>query len=110
MLIAQITNTGFDILDVAETNTSIIRNQNMVRLSYSDENGQLVQLVKADVASTDIGTLLVSEGNCLLPTGDKQSKRTCAKLLAPLASAIETKQVTIGAKQYTAHLLPIQLL
>ena len=109
MLVAQITNDGFDILDVVETNTSIIRRPDLVRLSYTDNLGQLVQLVKTDQASTDIGTLLVSHGNCLLPTGDKQSNRTVAKLLAPLASAIETKQVTVGSKQFTAHLLPIQL-
>lgn len=109
MLVAQLTSNGFDILDVVETNTSIVRRPDLVRLSYQDDLGQLIQLVKTDQANTDIGTLLVSHGNCLMPTGDKQSNRTVAKLLAPLASAIETKQVTVDGKQFTAHLLPVQL-
>ena len=110
MLIAQITQNGFDILDVAETNTSIVRNPSLVRLSYNDASGRLIQLVKNHQAVTDIGTLLVSHGDCLLPTGDKQSSRTAGKLLAPFASAVETKNVTIGGRSYTASLLPVQLL
>lgn len=107
MLVAQITPTGFDILDVADTNTSIVRGPNVVRLSYS-ANGQLIQLVKNDQATTDIGTLLVAHGHCLMPTGDKQSHRTVAKLLA--SNATETKQVSIDGRQFTASLLPCQLI
>ena len=43
MLVAQLTNNGFDILNVAETNTSIVREQNVVRLS--DDRG-LSRLLK----------------------------------------------------------------
>ena len=38
-----------------------------------------------------------------MPTGDKQSHRTVAKLLAPLSAAVETKQVTIDGRQLNAE-------
>ena len=110
MLVAQVTNDGFDILNVAETNTSIVRQQNLVRLSWKDEENRLIQLVKNAPASVQIGTLLVARGNALVPTGDSHNNRTVAKLLAPYSSSTETKQVTIGGVTYTAHLLPVQIM
>ena len=66
---------GFDILSVdTETNTSLVRNKDQVRISWS--NSGLVQLVKNEVATADIGTLLVAHGEILMPTGDRQSTRT----------------------------------
>jgi len=110
MLVAELTQSGFDILDLLETDTSIIRQSNLVRLSWKDENNNLIQLVKDTVASPDIGTLLVSHGNCLLPTGDRQSSRTVGKLLAPVTASTQQKNVTIGGTNYTAHLLPVQII
>lgn len=108
MLVAQLTANGFDILNVEETQTSIIRQPNMVRLSWSEDN-RLIQLVKTIPASAGIGTMLVAKGSCLLPTGDAHSGATVAKLLAPLSASSETKQVVIDGVTYTAHLLPVEL-
>ena len=83
---------------------------NLVRLSFKDENNKLIQLIKTSVMTSGIGTLLVSKGDCLLPTGDKQNSRTFAKLLALPSSATETKQVVIDGKTFTARLLPVQIL
>ena len=38
MIVAQLTGSGFDILNVAETETSLIRTNNLVRLSWKDES------------------------------------------------------------------------
>jgi len=110
MEVALKTANGFDILGQAETETSMIRSKVKVRLSWKDEENRLVQLVKETVMEPDIGTLLVSHGNCFLPTGDRQSSRTIARLLAPLSAAVHEKQVTIGSTTYTAKLLPVQIL
>ena len=110
MKVAIRTVGGFDLIDIPETNTSMVRDQGQVRLTWNNENGQLEQLVKSEAAVTGIGSLLVSKGNCLLPTGDRQSNRTVAKLLAPPEQAVKTKQVVIDGTTYTAMLLPVQLL
>ena len=110
MYVAQLTANGFDILNVAETDTSIVRQSNFVRLSWKDEENRLVQLVKNLQATAAIGTLLVARGSYLLPTGDTQSNVTVAKLLAPMSAATDTKQVTIDGVTYTAKLLPVQIL
>ena len=100
----------FDLLTSdTETNTSLIRNSTQIRLSYND-NG-IIQLIKNNAATSDIGTLLVSNGNVLQPTGDKQSKKTAAKLLAEFSMATETKTVTLAnGTTTTAYLLPVQVL
>ena len=109
MRVAKRVGAGFDLLDSeTETNTSLVRNSNLVRISYTE--GGLVQLVKNDVATASIGTLLVSHGEHLVPTGDRQSGRTVARLLAPKESAAETKQVQLNGSTATAYLLPIQVL
>ena len=106
MRVCQRSENGFDLINSeTETNTSLVRNSNLVRISYNEGNG-LIQLVKNDVATASIGKLLVADGDCLRPTGDKQSSRTVAKLLATQEQAVETK-VVLGR---TAYLLPIQLL
>jgi len=110
MLVAQLTSGGFDILNMDETNTSIVRQSDMVRLSWKDEENRLIQLVKTAQASASIGTLLVARGNALVPTGDSHSSRTVAKLLAPISASSETKQITIQGVVYTAHLLPVQVI
>ena len=108
--IIKITNNGFDLLNSeTESNTSLVRNTSQVRITYSD-NG-LIQLIKNDVATSGIGTLLVSNGNVLQPTGDAKTKITVAKLLAPFSEATETKQVELAnGSTTTAYLLPVQLL
>ena len=110
MQVAERTVTGFDILGFEETETSMIRNETLVRLSWKNEENQLVQLVKAVPMEPTIGTLLISRGNCLLPTGDRRSTRTVAKLLAAPDAATQEKSVTIGGTTYIAKLLPVQLL
>ena len=104
------TESGFDLLELDETATSLVRNQSQVRLSFTNENWNLEQFVKEEDAVTGIGTLLVSKGDCLLPTGDRQSARTVGKLLAAAANAVKTKIVVIDGTTYTARLLPVQLL
>ena len=44
----------FDILSVSETNTSISTINNLLKLSYTSENGELVQLVKEINPSDDV--------------------------------------------------------
>ena len=101
---------GFDLLNSeTETNTSLIRNSSKVQISWSDVNG-LTQLKKQIPAITTIGTLLVTEGQYLKPTGDTRSKRTIAKLISLPTAQTETKQITINGIQETAYLLPVQLL
>ena len=101
---------GFDILSVdTETNTSLVRNKDQVRISWS--NSGLVQLVKNEVATADIGTLLVAHGEILMPTGDRQSTRTVGRLLAEKSQAVETKEVQLSdGSTRTAYLLPVQVL
>ena len=100
---------GFDLLDTeTESNTSLVRNSNQVRISYTDSG--FIQLVKNDVATASIGTLLVAHGEYLVPTGDRQSTRTVARLLATKDKAIDTKEVTINGVTSMVYLLPIQLL
>ena len=109
MNVAQLTANGFDILNVAETNTSLTRNENMVRLAWKDEENRLIQLVKQTSSTPGIGTLLRAHESTLMPTGDMQSTVTVAKLLAPMTPNDETKQITIDGVTYTAHLLPVQI-
>ena len=105
------TSTTFDVLGLEETNTSLVRNANHVRISFLNEEGKLEQFIKDDTATTEIGSLLVSRDEYLLPTDDRQaSTKTVAKLLAPMNQAIQTKQVTIDGTVYTARLLPVQIL
>jgi hypothetical protein len=47
-------NRSFDITGVNETNTSILTINNTLRLSYTSENGELVQLVKQINPTDDI--------------------------------------------------------
>jgi hypothetical protein len=110
MRIAVRVGNTFDILNEPETSASLVRNSTQVRLSWNNANGQLEQLVKESPISSSIGSLLVSKGSCLLATGDKQSSRTVAKLLADPVVATKTKQVVIDGITYTARLLPVQLL
>jgi hypothetical protein len=100
---------GFDLLGTdSETNTSLVRNKDLVRISWNSCG--LVQLVKNEAATAEIGTLLVAQGEFLMPTGDRQSTRTVGRLLAPKEAAAETKTVTLSdGSTRTAYLLPIQV-
>ena len=44
--VIDIANRNFDIAGVAETNTSITTINGQLRFSYTNESGELVQLVK----------------------------------------------------------------
>ena len=102
MLVARKTDTGFDIVNRDDVNTSIVRNANMVRLSWS-ENGALYQLRKNTPATISLGTSLVTKGNYFMPTGDAG----IAKLIS--LDVIKTKQVTVNGVNYTANLMACQL-
>lgn len=107
----KLTPSTFDVLGLEETSSSLVRNTDNVRISFLNEEGKLEQFIKNDVSTTDIGSLLVSRDKYLLPTGDRRpSTKTVAKLLAPMAEAIQVKQVTIDGTVYTARLLPVQVL
>ena len=101
---------GFDLLSIdTETNTSLVRDKDKVRISWT--GGGLIQLVKNEPATADIGTLLVAHGEILMPTGDRQSTRTVGRLLAPKEAAMETKEVQLpDGSTKTAYLLPVQVL
>ena len=102
MLVAQKTNTGFDIINRDDINTSIVRNANQVRLSWN-EGGALWQLRKDIPATMAVGCPLVTRGNCFVPTGDIG----IAKLIS--LDVVKTKQVTINGQTYTARLMAVQL-
>ena len=110
MLVAKRVAGGFDLLGTdSETNTSLIRNKDKVRISWNSSSG-LIQLVKNEAATAEIGTLLVAHGQFLMPTGDRQSTRSVARLLAVKEAAAETKEVQLpDGSTRTAYLLPVQL-
>ena len=110
MRLVQRIGDGFDLIGLPETQTSLVRNNERVRLSWVNGEGQLEQLEKLSGASCSIGSLLISKGDCLQPTGDNQSSRSVAKLLANPDQALREKTVTINGIVYTAKLLPVQLL
>ena len=104
--LCKLQGNSFDLLNSeTETNTSLIRNTNQVRISYND--GGFVQFIKDEEAVTQVGSLLVAKGNILVPTGDAMSKKTFAKLLALPDDETETKTLPDGR---VVHLLPIQIL
>lgn len=106
-----LTHNTFDIFDLEETASSIYRSPDMCRLSYKDENGKLVQYVKTSpTMNMQKGDLLVTYHDMLMPTADRRSRRTVAKLLADASQATETKEVTIGVTKFTALLLPVQII
>ena len=104
--LCKLTENSFDLLNSnTETNTSLIRNTNQIRISYNDN--KLVQFIKDDVATTDVGTLLIAKGNVLIPTGDSLSKKSVAKLLSLPDATTEKKILDDGR---VLHLLPVQIL
>ena len=104
-------HNSFDVIDLMETQSSIYRSNSMVRLSYKDEDNRLVQFVKTSPQlSMSKGDLLVTYDDVLMPTHDRKSQRTVAKLLANGDQSVETKQVTIGVTNYTAKLMPVELI
>ena len=99
------TGNSFDLLNSeTETNTSLIRNTNQVRITYNDN--KMVQFIKDEIATTGPGTLLIANGGILIPTGDSLSSRSVAKLLA--APDAETESKTVDGR--VVHLLPVQIL
>ena len=110
MRLAQRIGGTFDLISLPETNTNLVRNANEVRLSWVDDQGRFLQLVKTTPATSRIGSSLVSFGSYLKPTGDQISNRTVAKLLAGPSHAIKSKQIEIDGTIYTAHLLPVQIM
>ena len=110
MQVAKRIANGFDLLDTEnESNTSLVRNKTQVRISWNSSG--LIQLVKNEAATAEIGTLLVAHGEFLAPTGDRQSTRTVGRLLAPKEAAAETKEVQLpDGSTKTAYLLPVQIL
>ena len=105
MRLARLTPTGFDLVDLPDTNTSLVRTKDMVRLSYI-QNGTLIQLVKNESASLKIGSSLTSSHSCLVGS----SNTPIAKLLATPDQALRIKTVTIDGVERTASLLPVQIL
>ena len=78
----------FDIHDIVETNTSLVRNKTTVRFSYKDENNKLISYVKStDAHVAGPGDLLVVRDSVLMPVLDRKSKLTVAKLLSTFEKA-----------------------
>ena len=106
-----ISHNSFDILDLEETQSSLYRSPTMVRLSYKDEENRLIQYVKTSPAQVmQRGDLLVAYDNVLMPTADRKSRVTVAKLLADGDNATETKNIQIGFTNHTAKLLPVEII
>ena len=104
-------HNSFDILNLEETQSSLFRSPTMVRLSYKDENNKLIQYVKTTPSITAAtGDYLVAYNGLLMPTADRQSVKTVAKLLASPSTATQSKTVQIGLINHTALLLPVQLI
>ena len=104
-------DNGFDILDIEETDTSLVRGPQMVRLSYKHD-GKLIQYVKNlnQPVITNSGSLLVANHGVLVGTKDRLNHRTVAKLLADISQAQDQKQIPVGLVNKTAYLLPVQIL
>ena len=98
-------NGTFDIVGQEETQTSIARNSNSVRLTYKDENGNLILLEKLSSVATTPGCLLKPKDNVLLPTNDRFG--SIAKLLAQPSSTTQTKTQQFGYLNKTLYLLPV---
>ena len=107
----KLVNDTFDILDIEETDTSLVRNPDMIRFTYKHD-GKLIQYVKTvDTPVVPLaGSLLVSKHGVLVSTYDRKNNRTVAKLLANISQAHRSKSVTIGHLTKTAHLLPVELI
>ena len=104
-----ISHNSFDILHLNETQSSLYRSPDMVRLSFKDEENNLIQYVKTSESITPSkGDLLVVFHGVLMPTGDRRSTRTVAKLLS--TESVENKNISIAFKQYTAKLLPVEFI
>ena len=101
---------SFDILDIEETDASLVRKKDEVRLTFK-EDGKLVKYVKLSEKQPAAGDhLVVTHHGVLLPTGDRNSKRAVAKLLSNISNSTVTKTIVHNNISYTAHLLPVQLL
>ena len=88
--------------------TSIARNPQSVRLSYKDENNQLIVLEKLQSVDVKKGNLLKPMDGVLVPTNDRHS--AVAKLLAHPNTATETKTMQFGLINKTLYLLPIHII
>lgn len=105
--VAQLTNNTFDIVGREESNTSLIRNANEVRISWRNHANELEQLTKNEVMSAMRGSYLTARGHCLVPTGDKHT--SIATLLAHPDDAVVTKNVVIDGVSHVARLLPVAI-
>ena len=104
--LCKLEGNSFDLLNSeTETNTSLIRNTNQVRITYNDN--KMVQFIKDEIATTGPGTLLIANGGILIPTGDSLNSRSVAKLLAAPDAETQTKTLEDGR---VVHLLPVQIL
>ena len=76
-----------------------------MRLTYKDENGNLILLEKLSSVTTTLGCLLKAKGDVLLPTNDRHG--SIAKLLAAPSLSTQTKTQQFGYLNKTLYLLPI---
>ena len=98
-------NNNFDILGIEETQTSLVRNRDQVRLSYV-HNGKLIKFQKTNQQHHPTsGSSLVVKDGALLATNDRQGKHIVGKLLSDPLETTTTKIVN-GVRYY---LLPVQM-
>ena len=114
------TNRTFDIASVNETNTSISTINNTLKLSYTSENGELIQLVKQinPTENVSIGDKL--HISPVLETGlGGYAQRTTGDGIAKALTSIDWNNTTgLTTKSFTddngvsrtAVLLPVLLL
>ena len=102
---------SFDIHQIEDTQTSIVRGPTETRLSYKHD-GKLIQYIKLldNPIITKAGSLCVAKHGVLCSTSDRMNHRTIAKLLADISQAQDQKEVQVGLVNKTAYLLPVQLL
>lgn len=106
-----LTNNSFDIHEIEDTETSIVRGPSTVRLSYKHD-GKLIQYVKQldNPVIPQPGSLLVAKHGVLVATKDRMNHRTVAKLLADISQAQDQKSVQVGLINKKAYLLPVQIM
>ena len=112
-------NRTFDIAGVNETNTNISTINNTLRLSYTDPNGQLIQLVKQITPTENI---VVGDKVSLSPVLESglggYAQRTTGEGVAKALTNVDWTNVQLRTKSFTdsngvgrtAVLLPVTLL
>ena len=104
-VLGKLQNNSFDILGIEETQTSLVRNRDQVRLSYAHA-GKIIKFQKTNQSHTpQPGPFVVVKDGALLATHDRHGKHIVGKLLNWIPDTVTSKTVQ-GVKYY---LIPVQI-